>query len=569
VNPSLWSPTWLVVGLALVPLGGFFSPLSAIQRDLLLTTYGSSLMALGVVEAFRRATRESALRWTWRALAAAFLFAGLAFARQVLRNLMGLGLPPHLPMGLLLAFGIAIFLLLLAMVGFNRAEARSRHPWNALLDGAVFTVALNQVLWMWVLQPIVQGAGLPGPHRVGVLLLFGLTSAGVGLSLHVMAKRGFSWGPVSAMAGAFVWLIAILPWWVQANFLQQLRPAHPFRFLMLVAFLLLWLVVRLPWQAAVPQRGHPWVMNVLPYAPTGLAFLGAFVHNLVLPHVPDRLNTLLLGSLAILVLLRQVVAFREIWNLKQSLESKVEARTRQLAESSQLLLRTQRMNLIATLGAGVAHDLNNLIGAALLNLDLLEPEPAIPQASSDPSWAALRGALTKAGQLTQRLMTFGMEESTERDGVELSGHLRSLQPLLRALVPVSTRLELDCAPGPLFVPGNAGLIDQVVVNLVVNARDATPPGGSIRVSAEVLPTIQKGVAWVCLSVADSGSGIPPEHLARIFEPFFTTKAAGKGTGLGLGSVKAVVENLGGTIHVDSSLGQGSRFWAQLPQVGST
>jgi signal transduction histidine kinase len=547
---------------------GFFLPMSAIHRDLLLTTYGSSLMALGVAEAFQRAAREPALRWTWRALALAFLFTGLAFARQALRNLMGLGLPAHLPMGLLLFFGSAILMLLLVVVGFNRAEARSRHPWNALLDGAVFTVALNQVLWMWVLQPIVQRAGLPGPHRVGVLLLFGLASAGVGLSLHVMAKRGFTWGPVSAMAGAFVWLIAILPWWVQANFLQQLRPAHPFRFLMLAAFLLLWLVVRLRWrEAEAPRRGVPWVMNVLPYVPTGFAFLGAFLHNLILPHVPDRLNTLLLGSLAILVLLRQVVAFREIWNLKQSLEEKVEARTRQLAESAQMLLRTQRMNLIATLGAGVAHDLNNLIGAALLNLDLLEPEPAASEVALDPSWAALRSALTKAAQLTQRLMSFGTEERRDDGGVELSGHLRSLQPILRALVPTSTRLEIECVPEPLFVPGNAGLIDQVVVNLVVNARDATPAGGTIRIKAEPLQGSPDQRNWACLSVADTGTGIPEEDLARIFEPFFSTKATGKGTGLGLGSVKAVMESLGGNIKVHSVVGQGSRFGAQLPRVG--
>jgi signal transduction histidine kinase len=134
---------------------------------------------------------------------------------------------------------------------------------------------------------------------------------------------------------------------------------------------------------------------------------------------------------------------------------------------------------------------------------------------------------------------------------------------------VAIRLEIEDNSGPLFVPGNAGLIDQVVVNLVMNARDATPAGGSIRVKAEPLPASPGQGACVCLSVADSGTGIPPEHLARIFEPFFSTKAAGKGTGLGLGSVKAVVENLGGSIQVDSVPGQGSRFRARLPQVSPT
>jgi signal transduction histidine kinase len=495
------------------------------------------------------------------------LLAALAFGRQAWRDLTGQGLAGHLQMGTLLAFLVAIPLLLLVVLGFNRTEARSRHPWNAFLDGAVFTVALNQVLWMWVLQPIMLRAGLPGPYRVGVLVLFGMVSAGVGVSLHIMAKRGFAWGPLGALTGALVWLITILPLWVYANFLQQLRPAHPFRFLFLGALLLLWLVARLPWrEAATAHRSRPWVMNLLPYVPAGMAFLGVFLHDLVFPHPPDRINTLLLGTLAFLVLIRQVVAFHEIWNLKQSLEDKVAARTRQLAESSLLLLKTQRMNLIATLGAGVAHDLNNLIGAALLNLDLLESESPATESFPDPSWAALRGSLTKAGQLTQRLMAFGSEETREVGGVELSGHLRSLLPILRALVPAAIRLEIDCAPEPLLVPGNAGLIDQVVVNLVLNARDATPAGGVIRVKAEPLPASTEQRAGVCLSVADSGTGIPSEHLARIFEPFFSTKEVGKGTGLGLGSVKAVVENLGGTIQVDSVVGQGSRFSANLPRV---
>jgi signal transduction histidine kinase len=567
MNASRWAPTWLVVGLAFVPLVGYFTPLSAVHRDLLLTSYGSALMVLGAVEAFRRTAREPALKWTWRALGVALLLAGLAFGRQALRNLMGAGLPTYLPMGILLAFVFAVLLLLLVVTGFNHAESRSRHPWNAFLDGAVFTVGLNQVLWMWVLQPIVQRAGLPGPYRVGVLLLFGMASAEVGLSLHVMAKRGFSWGPLSALTGAFVWLIALLPWWVQTNFLQQLRPAHPFRLLMLGALLLLWLVARLPWRkAATPQHGRPWVMNVLPYVPAGMAFLGAFLHDLLFGFAPDRLNILLLRSLAFLVLIRQVVAFHEIWNLKQSLEAKVEARTRELAESSRLLMRTQRMNLIATLGAGVAHDLNNLIGAALLNLDLMESEPPAAAPFPNRSWTALRGSLTKAAQLTQRLMAFGAEETRPDDGVELSGHLRSLQPILRALVPAAIRLEIDCVSEPLFVPGNAGLIDQVVVNLVMNARDATPAGGTIRIKAEPLPAASAQRACVCLSVADSGTGIPPEHLARIFEPFFSTKEVGKGTGLGLGSVKAVMESLGGSIQVHSVVGQGSRFSANLPRV---
>jgi signal transduction histidine kinase len=525
-------------------------------------------MALGAKEAFQRALREPVLKATWRVLGTVYLLAGASFLRQSIRNLSGGGLGPHLPVGLLLLWGTAVLLLLLVPLGFNRAQERSRHPWISLLDGAVFTVALSQFLWMWVLHPIARRAGLPLPNRIGVLLLFGTVAAALGLSFHVMAKRQSIRGPIGACAAALIWLMTLLPWWAKINFLQELRLAHPFRIGLLGTFMLLWLTVRIAWppEAARRQTSQPWLMTWLPYLPAGAAFLGAFLHDLLFPGTHDRVDAVLLGSLAFLVLLRQVAAFHEIWSLKQHLEEKVEARTRELAESSRLLLRTQRMNLIATLGAGIAHDLNNLIGVALLNLDMLAPELQPPGAAVNPSLESLRSSLTKAGQLTQRLMGFGADNSREGKSVELTAHLRSLQPILRALVPHAISLDLVCSEEALFVPGNPGLIDQVVVNLVVNARDATPPGGRILVKAEVLPDSTPQPGWVCLSVTDTGVGIPLENLERIFEPFFSTKAAGTGTGLGLGSVKAVVENLGGRIRVQSSLGEGSCFTVHLSRV---
>jgi signal transduction histidine kinase len=567
MDPSRWVPTWLVLGLASVPVLAFFSHLDPNTRDLILSGYVTLIMTLGLGEAFLRSAREPALRKTWQVFGIVFLLAALTAGGQSLRNLAGGGLVSHIPLADLSGWGLVALLLLLVPLGFNRAQSRSHHPWVSFLDGAVFTVALNQVLWMWVLHPIAQRAGLPGIHRVGVLLLFGLVSAALGLSFHVLAKGESIRGPVGFCTAALGWLIVLLPWWVQINFLQEVRPAHPFRLAMQGGFLLLWVAVRAPWPVkAEPRKARPWIMNLLPYIPAGIAFLGTLAHDLFVFHEPDRLNTILLGSLAILVLLRQVVAFREIWRLKQNLEEKVEARTRELAESSRILLRTQRMNLIATLGAGIAHDLNNLIGAALLSLDLMEPEPQPPNASGHSAREALQTSLEKAGQLTRRLLSFGRNEERPESTVELGAHLQGMYPILRALVPASTRLDVDCGTEKLLIRGNTGLIDQVVVNLVVNARDATPAGGVISLTAEALPRASEQKPWVRLSVADSGTGIPTEILAKIFEPFFSTKGPGKGTGLGLGSVKAVVHSLGGEIEVQSTVGRGSRFSVQLPLV---
>ena len=429
MNPSKWVPTWLIVGLACAPVLCFFTPLSPAIRDFMITGYAALLMALGLFEAFHRASHEPDIKTAWWAFGAVYLLAFLSFGRQALRDLLGVGISPHLPMIELSLWGLVTLLLLQISMGFNRAQFRSRHPWISLLDGTVFTVALSQVLWLWVLQPIAHRAGLPGPERVGVLVVFGIASAALGITLHIMAKRTSMGGPMGAFAAALVWIMAILPWWVKMNFLQEMRPAHPFRMVMLGGFLLLWLAVRAPWPAAPIKRStRPWIMNLLPYVPAGFAFLGAFLHDLYFPTGHDRLNVGLLGGLAILVLLRQVVAFREIWAIKQSLEVKVEARTRELAETSRLLLQTQRMNFIATLGAGMAHDLNNMLGAALLNMELLESEPQNPEVCGQRSRETLRSTLSKAGQLTRRLMTYGAEEPGHDSTVELAAHLRGLHP---------------------------------------------------------------------------------------------------------------------------------------------
>jgi signal transduction histidine kinase len=552
------------VACAALPLLAYPTHLSAVTRDLLITGYLTLLMALGVWEAFQRAAREPELKLTWRILGLVFLLAGLSFARQSVSNFAGVGLPSRLPTLQLLLWVVIATMLLLVPMGFNRAQHRSRHPWISLLDGAVFTLAMSELLWMWELNAIIQRAGLPSINRVGVLLLFGIVAAALGTTIHVAAKFGSLQGPTGACAAALMWIMAVLPWWVKVNFLQELRPAHPFRILLMVAFLLLWLAVRLPWPTRFARRKfRPWFLNLLPYLPAGVAFSGAIMHDLLYPNAHDRVETVLLGCLALLIFIRQVVAFREIWALQQNLEAKVEVRTQELAASARLLQRTQRMNLIATLGAGVAHDLNNLIGAALINLDLAAQTAG---GSVSPSQEAMQTSLTKASQLARRMMTFGAEEPTTPGTIELSTYLTELQPTLRALIPLPTHLEIAHGAEILLVPGTSGLMDQVVVNLVVNARDATSSGGNISVKAERLPQDSAPGDWVCLSVADTGTGIPEKHLSHIFEPFFSTKAPGKGTGLGLGSVKAVVEKLGGTIQVQSVVGAGSCFSVHLPRI---
>jgi signal transduction histidine kinase/ActR/RegA family two-component response regulator len=236
------------------------------------------------------------------------------------------------------------------------------------------------------------------------------------------------------------------------------------------------------------------------------------------------------------------------------------------------LRQAQKLEAIGQLAGGVAHDFNNILTVILGRTEEAAQDGRLPadlrEAMSDISQNAER-----ATALTRQLLAFSRRQSFEVKDVDMNVVVGNLTRMLNRILGEDVDVELHYAPRPAYVRADPGMIEQVLLNLVINARDAMPLGG--RLSIETLlvdgagepggPVRPKG-SWVCLCVTDTGSGIPPEHLPHIFEPFFTTKDVGKGTGLGLATSYGIAQQHGGWIEVDSEVKRGTTFRVFFPHV---
>ena len=236
------------------------------------------------------------------------------------------------------------------------------------------------------------------------------------------------------------------------------------------------------------------------------------------------------------------------------------------------LRQSQKMEAIGHLAAGVAHDFNNLLTVVAGHTSL---QLAKTQLDSDVAWSLqqVQGAGERAAALTRQLLAFSRKQIMEKKVVSLSQVIQNVASMLRRLIPESIALTFDHPPALPLIYADVCNLEQIIVNLVVNARDATRPGGSIAVctdAAEVTaaqavssPEARAG-HFTRLTVTDTGEGMSKETLAHIFEPFFTTKEVGKGTGMGLATVFGIVQQHEGWIEADSQPGQGTAFRIWLP-----
>ncbi len=234
----------------------------------------------------------------------------------------------------------------------------------------------------------------------------------------------------------------------------------------------------------------------------------------------------------------------------------------------------QKMEAVGRLAGGIAHDFNNLLtvisGHGDLLLEMLTPETDAYEHARRVLSATQRGAA-----VARQLLTFSRRGVTSRAVVDLNRILNDISPMLRTLIGEDVRLDVRPAPEPLRVNADADQLEQVIVNLAVNARDAMPKGGALSLVAggraisqaesEALGLTAPG-AYVELRVSDTGSGMPPEVAAKIFEPFFTTKPPGAGTGLGLATAYGIVAQHGGVLAVESRSGRGTTFTIVLPRT---
>ena len=260
---------------------------------------------------------------------------------------------------------------------------------------------------------------------------------------------------------------------------------------------------------------------------------------------------------------------RSVWYARERAEWRL-----QTLEREAELRQAQKMEAVGRLAGGVAHDFNNVLTAIFGYTDLL-----IDQFTDDDprreDVMEIRRSAERAAALTRQLLAFSRKQMMQPRVLDLNEVVGSLHKLLERLVGEDVVLAIDPGAELWDVRADPGQIEQVLMNLVANARDAMPEGGTLTIATANVLVDQdqmrnrrglRAGSYVTISVTDTGSGVPEHIRAHMFEPFFTTKEQGKGTGLGLATVYGIVKQTGGGVYVDSEEGKGTRFVIYLPRV---
>jgi signal transduction histidine kinase len=245
-----------------------------------------------------------------------------------------------------------------------------------------------------------------------------------------------------------------------------------------------------------------------------------------------------------------------------------------LREAEIQLSQSQKVDTIGQLAGEIVHDFNNMLTTMSAYLSMVD----LDDGDKGPQAEAMRGTMKvveRATQLTRQLLRFSRKDEIRFQKVDLNQIVADLAVMFRRLFDARILLEIHPSSRGAVVQGDRGMLDQIITNLTLNARDSMPQGGRLALRVDIVTfgmgpgqrrSQTKSGNYVCLSVSDSGCGIPPQHMRRIFEPFYTTKGEGKGTGLGLATVLRLVQRHCGWIELDSQLGKGSNFHVFLPLI---
>ncbi len=260
---------------------------------------------------------------------------------------------------------------------------------------------------------------------------------------------------------------------------------------------------------------------------------------------------------------------RSLEETNQGLERRVAERTEALARQGETLRQAQRLESIGRLAGGVAHDFNNLLTVVLANASMLSRGSQLPP-SARQAVDEMRGAAERGANLVRQLLAFSRRQKLAPRVLDLNRLVGDMQRLLGRLIGETVQLKVSLAPGAALVKADSGQLEQVIINLATNARDAMPGGGVLTLETALVEvdgdqSLAPG-SYVVLQVSDTGVGMDISTQRRAFEPFFTTKEVGQGVGLGLATVYGVVDQSGGRVAVDSEPGKGSTFEIYLPRA---
>ncbi|PPU42074.1 hybrid sensor histidine kinase/response regulator [Xanthomonas arboricola pv. populi] len=258
---------------------------------------------------------------------------------------------------------------------------------------------------------------------------------------------------------------------------------------------------------------------------------------------------------------------------RQELDTATTELAHQIAERQRTeiqLLQAQKMEALGKLTGGIAHDFNNLLTSIISGLDMIQLAVESNRIERVPRLAEIAtGSAHRAAALTQRMLAFARKQSLDAQAFDINARVRSLEDMLHRSIGENIVLELDLADTPLVAVADANQLENVVLNLVINARDALKGRGTIRIqsaayTAQGDPELDDG-EYVAVNVIDNGSGIEPAILNQVFEPFFTTKPIGEGTGLGLSMTYGFARQSGGTARITSTVGRGTTVALLLPR----
>jgi len=244
----------------------------------------------------------------------------------------------------------------------------------------------------------------------------------------------------------------------------------------------------------------------------------------------------------------------------------------EIKHQEELLNRQERLASIGQLVGGIAHDFNNVLTTILATSEILLNEIKENKNKIYDEIMEIREAAQRASTLTRQLLAFSKRQ-VKPEIINVNDIINNLSKMLHRIIPENIILKMELSPELKLVKIDPVQLEQVIVNLAVNARDAMPDGGNLTIKTENVANIQRAIGsiaedkeYICISIADTGVGIPDEIKQKIFEPFFTTKGEGKGTGLGLSTVYGIIRQSNGYIDFDSTPGKGTIFYIYLPVV---